>query len=71
MALQKIALLLLVCAAMLLAWKVQQWLGKRIPGQRSFPHFLLLILLNALAILIIVVLTGTILIRFKYFFFTQ
>jgi len=68
---QDILLLTVLIVAILAAYLTHQFWKKRIDPQRSFKHFLLFMLANALSVLVLAFIFGFIVIRFKDFFFKK
>ena len=52
------------------AWQMQQLLQVKIHPRKSLLRFLLFLMVNIVAVLFIIAITGFIIIHFKEFFFT-
>ncbi|MEP7108421.1 MAG: hypothetical protein ABI760_10575 [Ferruginibacter sp.] len=66
---KKLLILVLIVAAMMIAFRLQRYLRNLINPGRSFQQFLLFLLINSIIVFVLVFMTGFIFIYFKDFFF--
>jgi uncharacterized membrane protein YidH (DUF202 family) len=71
MLLQKILLLLLFGAALLLAYSIYKFWNKKINPRQSFKHFIIYMAVNLVSVFVIVFLFSFVIIYFKGFFFKK
>jgi uncharacterized membrane protein YidH (DUF202 family) len=71
MLLQKILLLLVFGAGLLLAYSIYQFWNKKINPRQSFKHFIIYMAVNLVSVFVIVFLFSFVIIYFKEFFFKK
>jgi uncharacterized membrane protein YidH (DUF202 family) len=71
MLLQKILLLVVFGAGLLLAYSIYQFWNKKIKPRHSFKHFVIYMVVNLVSVFVIVFLFSFVIIYFKGFFFKK